>query len=279
MSDTAREITYGSVAGMVGKLVEYPFDTIKVRLQSSAHFRSSSTLQAVAETYTKEGIVDGFYKGLRAPLVGACMETAVLFLSYQWAINQYKNASGVAETPLLVKSACGGFSGFMASFVLTPVELVKCRLQVENISGGQLVATQYGKVIRSIIHNDGVMGLWKGLVSTIIREIGGTAIWFTTYEYTLGYFGSKKPGLTTTDYLFSGALAGVTFNLSMFPIDTIKSNIQVDNKGGIVHTASRLVASPGGIRNLYHGLGITLVRAAPANALIFYTYETMKKFL
>ncbi|EDK40270.2 hypothetical protein PGUG_04368 [Meyerozyma guilliermondii ATCC 6260] len=277
MSDTAREITYGSVAGMCGKLVEYPFDTIKVRLQSSAHFRSSSTIQAIKETYTQEGIVNGFYKGLKAPLVGACLETAVLFSSYQWALAKFKENKKCDEVSLAVKSGCGGFSGFMAAFVLTPVELVKCRLQVENVMGGHSVATQYGKVIRTIIRSDGVLGLWSGLLSTMIREIGGTAIWFTTYEYCLQKFGENSP-LTTKHYLFSGALAGITFNLSMFPVDTIKSNIQVSH-GSIVNTAARLLAAPGGIRNLYHGLGITLIRAAPANALIFYAYETMKTIL
>lgn len=274
MSDTAREITYGSVAGMCGKLVEYPFDTIKVRLQSSAHFRSSSTIQAIKETYAQEGIVNGFYKGLKAPMVGACLETAVLFLSYQWALAQFKQAKKCDEVSLAVKSGCGGFSGFMAAFVLTPVELVKCRLQVENVMGGLLVATQYGKVIGAIVRADGVLGLWSGLLSTMIREIGGTAIWFTTYEYCVQKF-AETSQLSTKHYLFSGALAGITFNLSMFPVDTIKSNIQV-NHGTILSTTTRLLAAPGGIRNLYHGLGITLVRAAPANALIFYTYETMK---
>lgn len=277
MSETAREIAYGSTAGICGKLVEYPFDTIKVRLQLSPHFRSSSTLQAIKETYVNEGIVRGFYRGLRAPLVGACLETAVLFLSYRWALNQYKArvAPLTDDVSIVVKSAAGGFSGFMAAFVLTPVELVKCRLQVQNVGVGTQPSHLYGAVIRSVIKNDGVFGLWKGLYSTIVREIGGTAIWFTTYEGCIEYFSRNRP-LSTTDYLVSGALAGIAFNLSMFPVDTIKSNIQVDGRQGMVGTTLRLMASPGGFRNLYHGLGITLVRAAPANALIFWTYETAK---
>ncbi|CUM63203.1 uncharacterized protein PRCAT00000772001 [Priceomyces carsonii] len=277
-----REVTYGAISGVMGKLIEFPFDTIKVRLQSSSNFSDLSTWQTIKRTYSNEGIVNGFYRGLKAPLLGACLENAVLFFSYNYATAlqlRMKHQSSPDSLSLASKCLSGGFSGFMASFVLTPVELVKCNLQVANLSVKE--THSYGSVVKQIVNNHGIAGLWKGLSSTLLREVGGTAIWFGTYEFLIGQF-KKRNQLNDWTLLVSGALAGVCFNFSTFPFDTIKSNIQTNhvlkkNHSGFWKTAAHLMAKKGGAINFYNGLSITLIRAIPANALIFYSYELLKR--
>ena len=51
-----KEITYGAVSGMVGKLVEFPFDTIKVRLQSNNNSHPVSTISMISHTFRNEGV-------------------------------------------------------------------------------------------------------------------------------------------------------------------------------------------------------------------------------
>lgn len=291
------EIAFGAISGMFGKVVEYPFDTIKVRLQSTSNY-SISTIGCIAQTYRNEGIIRGFYQGIRAPLLGSCLETAILFASYNatshFFINHY-NLKSDRELPLWTKSVSGGFAGFTASFVLTPIELVKCKLQVQNVKQSGTTSSSaspkniYSTVIRKILANEGVSGLWLGLSSTLIREVFGTAIWFSTYEYTTQVFrerriamgGDKNAENSDVELMFSGALAGVLFNFSTFPVDTIKSNIQTNDfdkaSSSLLKVGKYLCQQPGGMRNLYNGLGITLVRAAPANAIIFYVYELLKR--
>lgn len=298
-----KEITFGAISGMVGKVVEFPLDTIKVRLQSASgngNNSSITTLQMIKSTYHNEGIFNGFYKGLKAPMIGACLENAILFSSYNFGstvIANHLNKSNdkrryTTETlPFMGKIIAGGFAGFMASFVLTPVELVKCQLQVSNLSQDKSHHT-YDTIIKSTVRDRGIIGLWKGLNSTIVREVIGTAIWFGTYEYINDYYKqAKDPWVSNKDVqlLIAGAMAGVTFNFSMFPVDTIKSNIQthdllnkhrnstsVVKQIGFWQTTRSIISKPGGLLNLYNGLGITMVRCIPANALIFYTYELLK---
>ncbi|CAH2351375.1 mitochondrial thiamine pyrophosphate carrier 1 [[Candida] railenensis] len=299
------EIAFGAISGMFGKVVEYPFDTVKVRLQSSSNY-SISTVGCIAQTYRNEGIIRGFYQGIRAPLLGACLETAILFASYNatshFFINHYRLKSD-RELPLWTKCVSGGFAGFTASFVLTPIELVKCKLQVQNVKQSGPISTTtsssssssgspkniYSTVIRKILANEGVSGLWSGLSSTLIREVFGTAIWFSTYEYMTQVFrerriakgGDENAENSDAELMFSGALAGVLFNFSTFPVDTIKSNIQTNDfdkaSSSLLKVGKYICQQPGGMRNLYNGLGITLVRAAPANAIIFYVYELLKR--
>jgi len=79
----------------------------------------------------------------------------------------------------------------------------------------------------------------------------------------------------TWELLFSGASAGVAFNASIFPADTVKSVMQTEHIG--LRNAILKVFKTKGIPGFYRGLGITLIRAIPANATVFYTYETLSK--
>lgn len=292
--DAFKDIAYGGIAGSFAKIIEFPFDTIKVRLQSTPNFKSISTWKVIKLSYTNEGFINGFYKGLKAPMIGAFLESAVLFVSYNHSILTISNLMNPQltkssmnksnDTPLWIKSVSGGISGFMAAFILSPVELIKCKLQVANLSNKS--SYTYSTIIKQILKNNGVTGLWSGLSSTILRESGGTSIWFTTYELSSSYLAKNNSNYENVNLLFSGALSGVFFNLSMFPIDTIKSNIQTfdilhNSKGNrkipTFWQTSKYLFRNGGVRSLYHGLGITLLKSVPANALIFYVYEVLKK--
>lgn len=279
MVNAGKEVAYGALAGCLGKIIEFPFDTVKVRLQSAN--LSASTFQVMSQTLKKEGFFNGFYKGIRAPMVGACMESAVLFSAYQYS----QEYMAKFTKPESLHSVCisGAFSGFAASFVLTPVELVKCKLQVANLNT-HTSHESYSSIVKKILKNEGPLGLWHGLNSTLVREMAGTAVWFASYELALKFLRNKNPGNDNTNLLVSGATAGFMFNLSVYPVDTIKLNIQTfdmttgsKTKLSFAAAVARLTARKGGIRNLYNGLSITLARSIPANAAIFYTYEWLKK--
>ena len=79
----AKDVTFGSIAGMVGKTIEYPFDTIKVRLQSQSDrlpYQYSGPLDCLQKSVRKDGTLS-LYRGLSAPLFGAAVENSSLFLS------------------------------------------------------------------------------------------------------------------------------------------------------------------------------------------------------
>jgi ornithine carrier protein len=78
-----KDILYGSIAGVVGKLIEYPFDTVKVRLQSQPDnlpLRYTGPLDCFRQSLRYDG-VSGLYRGISAPLFGAAVETSSLFFS------------------------------------------------------------------------------------------------------------------------------------------------------------------------------------------------------
>lgn len=64
----------------------------------------------------------------------------------------------------------------------------------------------------------------------------------------------------------AGALAGTTVDLSLYPLDTLKTRLQ---------SSSGFVAS-GGFRGIYSGVGSALLGSAPSAALFFLSYEAAK---
>lgn len=81
--DAIKDIVFGSIAGIAGKIIEYPFDTVKVRLQSQAEglpLRYSGPLDCFKQSIKADGFL-GLYRGVSAPFVGAAVETSSLFFS------------------------------------------------------------------------------------------------------------------------------------------------------------------------------------------------------
>jgi len=71
-----------------------------------------------------------------------------------------------------------------------------------------------------------------------------------------------------------GAIAGAAFWVAGMPFDVIKSRMQTTQKSiGLVATFQQAVRQGQGIRGLYAGLPVTLLRAVPMNAAVFLTYE------
>jgi solute carrier family 25 S-adenosylmethionine transporter 26 len=80
---------------------------------------------------------------------------------------------------------------------------------------------------------------------------------------------SSNSHSTFTTALLSGALAGTTVDLSLYPLDTLKTRLQ---------SSSGFMVS-GGFTGVYRGVGSAIVGSAPGAALFFCTYEYAKNFL
>lgn len=102
--EAIKDIVCGSVAGVVGKYIEYPFDTVKVRLQSqpdTVPLRYTGPLDCFKKSLQRDGFI-GIYRGISAPLVGAAVETSTLFFSVsQVAIKSPTNVANMTSTALL----------------------------------------------------------------------------------------------------------------------------------------------------------------------------------
>jgi mitochondrial ornithine carrier protein len=187
----------------------------------------------------------------------------------------------------------GAISGAFTSLVLTPVELVKCRIQVPELGQkGKAV----GEVVREVWGQEGVRGFWKGQVGTLIRETGGCAAWFGSKESVTLLFRrlnakstTSPPQTSSTNPLelaplplwqqaLAGASAGMSYNFLFFPADTIKSRMQTTSTNPQMKfwAEGKAIWRQYGLRGLYRGCGITVARSAPSSAFIFIIFDALK---
>ena len=308
-----KDVLYGSTAGILGKFIEYPFDTVKVRLQSQSSLPGQPRLAGPLDAFlaafrSSEGPLQSLYRGISTPLVGAAIETSSLFFSYRVAQDlvvaaspslskQKEEADGKLQLPFQHLLLCGAASGAFTSLALTPIELIKCKMQVP-ITPSHL-ASELGyaatkppgilQLISSVFRTHGLLGFWHGQLGTLIRETGGSAAWFGSYEgIKLLYLRYDKSVRKIEDVkiwqqMTAGAVAGMAYNFAFYPADTIKSRMQTEEVGvsktkGTFLSTGKDLWRQSGLRGFYRGCGITVFRAAPSSAIIFSIYEGLRKY-
>ncbi len=283
---TARnESIAGVVAGFTCKLTEHPFDTVKVQAQtlSFKEGRHISPLKMMRDTITKEGW-RALYRGLPSPLISSMGENMILFGAYGFGVRMLHGDKD--NVPLYKQFLSGGFSGGVVSFLMTPTELIKCRMQTTNENVRHY--RNSWQCLVETVKTEGVKGLFRGQVSTMFREIPGNAAWFAGYElgiYLLTPTGKTKKHIHPVGLAAAGALGGMCYWFFPFPFDVVKSKIQTCTHGlpaGMptsVGNVMRHVYRTEGVAGLYRGLGLTLLRAAPTNAVLFLSYELTFRLL
>ncbi|POS71813.1 PET8 related protein [Diaporthe helianthi] len=80
---------------------------------------------------------------------------------------------------------------------------------------------------------------------------------------------SSAANPTFTHALLAGGVAGTTVDLTLFPLDTLKTRLQ----------SSEGFFASGGFRGIYRGVGSAALGSAPGAAFFFCTYEATKSAL
>ena len=89
----------------------------------------------------------------------------------------------------------------------------------------------------------------------------------------------RKDDLSPVETMFCGGVAGLCFWTCIFPLDVIKSRIQVRGETGGLLAVGRQTLAREGVLALYRGITPALIRTFPANAALFTAYEFTKKTL
>jgi len=307
----------GSVGGLAGVVIGYPFDTIRVRLQTQSSGVYKSVLDCMLKIIKYEGVV-GLYKGLSTPLVATTFLKAITFSSFGFFLNYQQPHNSITGNivdsenlvPIHKFFIAGVGAGIVNSILSAPVDRAKIVLQL------QMTPSTYGKSASNIAVNQnpkpsklasflfphqsskfkgpidvvrqmGLKGMYKGLVPTTAREMIGCGTYFTSYELLTRKFSgisskstdkTQRPSISVL--FLSGGLTGVITWTIMFPIDVIKSRVQSQTNENI--SLKQVIKSTyyeGGILSFYKGWTAAVMRALPAHAAILGTYELMIRFI
>jgi len=272
-----KDFTAGTVAGVSGVIVGHPFDTIKVRLQANGKGRGSTSFVSLVK---KEGFF-ALYKGMGPPIMTDAVVNSVLFGVYGTSVRLL--LQGDDEKPTFSQIGIAGcFAGFGAALILGPVELVKSKLQVQE---GRTLYSGPIACMKVIWNARGPIGFTRGLGTTMIRDVPAFSVYFLSYEgMKRKLHGNSEEPLPSRYLLLSGALAGAMAWTCSYPIDVIKTRMQIQPDTGPVKYSSIYdcaiqIYRENGLRGFTKGLFVTVTRSLPVNATIFFMYDYMIKTL
>ena len=243
------EFISGAVAGIGQTITSHPIDTIKTRMQI-LHY--NSPLSCLTQTINEHGF-QSLYKGMGAPIVGVSLVNAVLFTAYgqgKQIFNQDYYKAGM-------------FAGFINSFVCSPIEMIKIRLQ------SQLKFGEYSgpvNVIKTTIMKNGISGIYRGLPITIVKEIPACGGWYGGFELCKQLLRDQDGHLSLGKLMFSGSIGGISYWTCCFPIDVIKVRIQQNpmaSTSALFHV--KQVFKQYGWRGFYRGYSVSIIRAIPSS--------------
>jgi len=277
------EFLSGLLGGCAGVLVGHPFDTVKVKLQTQDYKNPlyKGTHDCFRQTIQHDG-VKGLYRGMASPLVGVGGINAVVF-----GVQKYTNRLFTNQDALSSHFMSGMIAGFTQSFICSPVELTKTRLQIQADQGGPAKYRGNIDCLKKIFRAEGMRGIFRGQLCTIYREAPAFGAYFLSFEL----YARLLSGVKTSDdasnvaILVAGGLAGMTSWTASYPVDVIKSRIQSDGAFGPTRYSGimdcmRQSVKEEGYTVFGRGLNSALIRAFPTNAATFFVVSyTTKMFL
>ncbi|KAI5861266.1 mitochondrial carrier [Durotheca rogersii] len=307
---TASKNYRGFVAGVfsgIAKLsVGHPFDTIKVRLQTTDPARFSGPWQCVVHTIRNEG-VRGLYKGATPPLVGWMFMDSIMLGSltvYRRLLSEHvfapypptlggsappRSSHAAVHLPSYGHGIAGVLAGCTVSFIAAPVEHVKARLQIqysarksERLYSGPL------DCLRKVYGAHRLRGVYKGLAATLLFR-SFFFFWWASYDLFSRALRARTALSDPAVNFWAGGLSAQAFWITSYPSDVVKQRIMTDPMGGALHDgtprykswwqAAQAVYREGGARGYWRGFLPCFLRAFPANAMALVAFEGVMRAL
>ena len=134
----------------------------------------------------REGFL-ALYKGLGAVYVGIIPKMAIRFLSFEQYKDGLGRVMGSGSSTVFLAGLASGLTE--AVLVVTPAEVCKIRMQGQYHSmmdPTQLKNRKYTNVLQTagtIVREEGVGALYKGLIPTMLRQGCNQAVNFTAYQW------------------------------------------------------------------------------------------------
>lgn len=179
------------LAGIATVYVGQPLDTVKVKMQTFPAMYTNM-FHCFTKTLRNDGIYKGLYAGTVPALATNIVENSILFCCYgycQKIMQVVTNVDTIDELSIANNATAGFLASFFSSVAITPTELIKCKLQAmhemqkqELLAGRQINAVGPAKLTSQILKKDGLVGLFRGLVPTLAREMPGYFFFFGGYE-------------------------------------------------------------------------------------------------
>jgi solute carrier family 25 (mitochondrial citrate transporter), member 1 len=260
----------GAVAGGVEAAATYPFEYAKTRAQLRSTTRPMNAFQLMRSTLASEGFA-GLYTGCSTLVAGTALKAGVRFFAFDSIKALLVDDNGKLSTS-------GGIIAGMAAgatesvFAVTPTERIKTAL-IDDAKGAKRF-TSAPHAVGLLLREQGINGLYRGLLSTTMKQSATSAVRMGTYNglktQYINRFGHAPNSSIETFAV--GAIAGTVTVYATQPFDTIKTRAQ-SSQGETILVAVRGILQDGGVKAFWRGSSMRLGRLVLSGGIVFSVYE------
>ncbi|KAH0541129.1 mitochondrial thiamine pyrophosphate carrier-like [Cotesia glomerata] len=182
----------GATAGTIATIASFPFDTARTRLVAQSSTRKIYTgLFNCYWTILKTESVRTLFRGLSLTLLQVAPHTGLQFLFYNISTSIYRRLVPDSEITALNSLLSGSIAGVLSKTAIYPMDLGRKRLQIQGFEHGRV---GFGKFFHCgglvdcfvrIVKEEGVLGLFKGLLPSQVKAAATSSLHFTFYEQAL----------------------------------------------------------------------------------------------
>ncbi|KAJ4951397.1 hypothetical protein NE237_028229 [Protea cynaroides] len=169
----------GAVAGVSSTLCTYPLELIKTRLTIQRDVYKN-LLDAFLKILREEGPAE-LYRGLTPSLIGVVPYAASNYFAYDTLRKAYRQVFKQEEIGNIETLLIGSAAGAIASSATFPLEVARKQMQVGALSGRQVYKNLL-HALSSILEQEGLGGLYKGLGPSCMKLVPAAGISFMCYE-------------------------------------------------------------------------------------------------
>ncbi|KAJ3551023.1 hypothetical protein NMY22_g50 [Coprinellus aureogranulatus] len=288
----AVDFLMGGVSAAVAKTSAAPIERIKLLIQNQDEMIKQGRLatpykgigDAFTRTYRDEGLVS-LWRGNTANVIRYFPTQALNFafrlLQVPFRLQEERGLLEVVRRNV----ASGGAAGASSLLFVYSLDYARTRLANDAKSAKGGGARQFNGLVdvyRKTLASDGIAGLYRGFVPSVVGIIVYRGLYFGVYD-------SLKPvvlvGALEGSFFASFLLGwGVTIGagLASYPLDTIRRRMMMTSGSGVNYKSmfdagSQIIAKEG-VKSLFKGAGANILRGV-AGAGVLSIYDKLQAVL
>ena len=236
-------------ASTIAATLTHPIDVLKVRIQN----RKMGEYKRISDVLFK---ANGY---------GACILRNSTFIGSKMFV--YESIKDKYELKTFrSKLIAGSVSGAIGSLIGTPFDKILVEMQTNQ-------KDKMLDVIKNNYTNGGVTEFWNAGRYTMMRTVAITMCQLSVYDEAKEYF-TRRNYSDNTSFLAGSLCASISSSIVSNPLDICKTrqmaNVEPNTIYNILHVE--------GIRSLWKGTNVTMMRQIPLHGIRFYTLEVLNKY-
>ncbi|CAL8124196.1 unnamed protein product [Orchesella dallaii] len=275
-------LTAGAAAGAVAKTAVAPMDRIKIYFQTSSteRFSLNFAMNYMKNVVKNDGVI-ALWRGNTAMLVRVVPYAAIQFAAHE----QWKRILDVEHSSHeeLARFTAGSLAGVVAQSITYPLDLARARMAIYDKSRYKNLTDVLVKVVKE----NGISGLYKGYVPTVMGVIPYAGCSFYCYERLkrlwVSKFGENSVG--AIERLWFGAVAGSIGMTCSYPFDVVRRRLQtldgghgVSGRFKVFKLMALVIKNEGLVRGLYKGVTVNWIQGPISAGISFTVYDWVQGF-